>query len=205
MNIKIGNNLIHIFSNGRMLLVDNADCQLFFSFIADSNQRNPNARLWGPVHTNPDVDAIPDCWEGGVQKNYRARSNPAKHRYFSYDGKPYANRFKISAREYNLIALRWYALNSEVKIYRGRNNGLGYKKYKTTINELDINGEMHNDTCMFLGNSGTTANRVRRNKHKATIRTTNLTNSLFIKDNGVLGSFKLPSLANHTELLRITR
>jgi hypothetical protein len=205
MNIKIGSNLIHIFPNGRILIVDNADCQLFFSFIADSNQIHPNARLWGPVHTNPDVDAIPDCWEGGVQRNYRTSANPAKHSYFSFDSKPYANRFKISAREYNLIAFRWYALNAEVKVYRGRNNGWGYKKYKTTINELGVDGELHNDSCMLLGTSGITADRVRRHKHKATVRTTNLTSSLFIKDNGVVGDFKLPGLANYTETLRITR
>lgn len=205
MNIKIGSNLIHIFPNGRILIVDNSDCQLFFSMVNDSTQNNPNARMGGPIHTNLGIDVTPDCWERGVQKNYRSVTNPSSKRQFTHDNKAYANRFKIRVQEFDLGIFRWHTMNAKVKIYRGRSNGFGYKRYKTAINELGVQGDYHDNTCTRLARAGSTADPVRRSKHKAEVTTDNLRATIYIKDNDVVGSVRLSSLGNHFELLRITR
>lgn len=205
MNIKIGNNLIHIFPNGRILIVDNGDCQLFFSMISDSTQNNPNARMGGPIHTNPNVDPIPDCYERGFQRNYRTPGNPLPYDDFPYNGKVYATKFKVRVQTYTIpLVTKWHSLNAETKIYRPRRNDNGLKRYKTSIDNLSAGGPyLRATTCLTLSQAGTSEGRKRRSKLSTQLITRNPGVDIAIKPGQISSSFNLPALGNHTELLII--
>lgn len=205
MNIKIGSNLIHIFPNGRILIVDNADCQLFFSMVNDSTQNNPNARMGGPIHTNPNVDPIPDCYERGFQRNYRTPGNPQDYDDFSYDGKTYATRFKVRVQTYTIpLVTKWHVLNAETKIYESRRNGNGFKRHKTSISRLTAGGMYQRATnCTDLGRVGVSEDRKRRSKLNTKLTTRNPGVDIAIKQGRISSSFNLPALGNQTELLII--
>jgi hypothetical protein len=207
--IKIGDKLYYIFSNGRVLEVDNSDCQLLTLMIADSTTHSISARLGGPVIPNPSVKIDPTCWKWGWERNYRVPSNVHNHKEFLYNSKKYATRFKARASNYYLAGTPiWYhSLSTQVKVYRARKNGNGWKKMRTDIAGFGITGKYYDgsNNCDPLNpsNVGSSKGKKRRSKYATSLNNYIPFFWISIKKDEVNASFSLSNLGSHNQLLTL--
>ncbi|MFN3530561.1 MAG: hypothetical protein ACK417_11620 [Bacteroidia bacterium] len=209
-NIKIGNNLYHIFPNGRVLEVDNADCQLFFSSIADSSVNHPNARLGGPIIPNPSIDIDPTCWKWGWERNYRVPNNAHNHHDTTINGKLYASRFKARASSYYVPGPIWFhKMHTKLKLYVPKRNGYGgFKKFRTDIDGFGISGRYYDgsNSCTPIPNNpvGSTKPRKRRSKYYTALTNYYPLVWIAIKKDEVNAAFTLPGIG-YSQLLTLRK
>lgn len=203
-NIKIGNDLIHIFPNGRYLIVDNADCNLFFSMISDSSQTNPNARMGGPTIINPAVsnDA---CWRYGFERNFRVPSNPQNYFRYDYNDEIYATKFKTRVATINIGIVEWHTMKAKIRSYKSRNNGNGFKKHRTLI-QISVAGNLYrasNCSLIISANLAGDAPAIKRRwKYKAKRREIEPNYEYAIKEDEVTAAISF-SATQYTEQLII--